>query len=86
MGSKRFGPSTVRGELGGFAETLAGLLFTAVWMPMLTLAGDFSSALALVVVQWVGVAMMITPSLAYMADVTSFGGGEIHRIFKVSRD
>ena len=54
---------------------MAGLVLTAAWMPMMATASSFTTALALIVVQWVAIALIITPSLAYMAEVTAFAGG-----------
>jgi predicted MFS family arabinose efflux permease len=56
--------------------TLTGLVLTAAWLPMMATASSFRTALALIVVQWIAVALIITPSLAYMAEVTAFAGGD----------
>lgn len=56
--------------------TLTGLVFTAAWLPMMATASSFATALALIVVQWIAIALIITPSLAYMAEVTAFAGGD----------
>ena len=56
--------------------TLTGLALTAAWLPMMATASDFATALALIVVQWIAIALIITPSLAYMAEVTAFAGDD----------
>jgi multidrug resistance protein len=68
------------GRWGARRLTLAGLLLTAAWMPMMATASSFPTALALMVVQWVAIALIITPSLAYMAEVTAFAGGDAYGI------
>jgi predicted MFS family arabinose efflux permease len=72
------GPLTDR--WGGRRLTLIGLFAMAVWLPMMTTAGSFSSAMAIVVVQWVAISLFVTPSLAYMAEVTSFAGRDAYGI------
>jgi multidrug resistance protein len=69
-----YGPLTDR--WGGRRLTLVGLLLTGVWMPLLATASSFSTALALMVVQWIVIALIVTPSLAYMAEVTAFAEGD----------
>jgi multidrug resistance protein len=60
--------------------TLFGLALTAAWLPMMAMASGFSSAVALIVVQWIAIALFVTPSLAYMAEVTAFAGGDAYGI------
>jgi len=60
--------------------TLTGLVLTAAWLPMMATASGFATALALIVVQWIAIALIITPSLAYMAEVTAFAGGDAYGI------
>ena len=62
------------GRWGARRLTIAGLILTALGMPMLGLAIGFRSALAIVFVEWMATALIITPSLTYMAEVTSFAG------------
>jgi MFS transporter, DHA1 family, solute carrier family 18 (vesicular amine transporter), member 1/2 len=69
-----YGPLTAR--WGGRRLTLAGLFLTAAWLPMTALASSFPTAVLLVVVQWIAIALIVTPSLAYMADVTAFAGSD----------
>ena len=68
------------GRWGARRLTLAGLILTAAWMPMMATASSFTTALMLIVVQWVAIALIITPSLAYMAEVTAFAGGDAYGI------
>ena len=63
-----YGPMTHR--WGGRRLTLTGLVLTAAWLPMMATASSFATALALIVVQWIAIALIVTPSLAYMAEVT----------------
>jgi MFS transporter, DHA1 family, solute carrier family 18 (vesicular amine transporter), member 1/2 len=60
--------------------TLTGLILTAAWMPMLATGTSFSSTLALIVAQWIAIALIVTPSLAYMAEVTAFAEGDAYGI------
>jgi DHA1 family solute carrier family 18 vesicular amine transporter 1/2 len=60
--------------------TLTGLTLTAAWLPMMATASGFSSAVALIVVQWIAIALFVTPSLAYMAEVSAFAGGDAYGI------
>ena len=60
--------------------TLTGLVLTAAWLPMMATASSFPSAVALIVVQWIAIALFVTPSLAYMAEATAFAGGDSYGI------
>jgi DHA1 family solute carrier family 18 vesicular amine transporter 1/2 len=60
--------------------TLTGVALTAAWLPMMATAGGFASAVPLIVVQWIAIALFVTPSLAYMAEVTAFAGGDAYGI------
>ncbi|MES1256360.1 MAG: MFS transporter [Acidobacteriota bacterium] len=73
-----YGPLTDR--WGGRRLTLLGLLLVGAWMPLLQTAASFTGALALMVVQWTAIALIVTPSLAYMAEVTASAGGEAHGV------
>ena len=73
-----YGPMTDR--WGGRRLTSIGLLAMAAWLPMLATATSFRAALALIVVQWMGISLFITPSLAYMAEVTAFAGRDAYGI------
>jgi DHA1 family solute carrier family 18 vesicular amine transporter 1/2 len=57
-----------------------GLILTAVWLPMLALAVGIKSALTLMVIEWMIVPLAVTPSLAYMAEVTSIGGADAYGV------
>jgi multidrug resistance protein len=73
-----YGPMTDR--WGGRRLTLIGLILTAAWMPMIATADSFQTAIVLVVIEWMVIGLIITPSLAYMAEVTSFAGAESYGI------
>jgi DHA1 family solute carrier family 18 vesicular amine transporter 1/2 len=60
---------------GGRRLTMLGLLAIAAALPVLSLSTSFPSALGAYVVQAVAVALVVTPSLAYMADVFADSGG-----------
>jgi MFS transporter, DHA1 family, solute carrier family 18 (vesicular amine transporter), member 1/2 len=60
--------------------TLTGLVLAALWMPVMVTASSFPAALAIIVVQWMAFALFVTPSLAYMAEVTAFAGGDAYGI------
>ena len=60
--------------------TIIGLLLTAAGLPLMGLAQGFRSAMLLTVVEWMATALIITPSLAYMAEVTSFAGAAAYGI------
>jgi MFS transporter, DHA1 family, solute carrier family 18 (vesicular amine transporter), member 1/2 len=57
-----------------------GLVLAAAWMPMLATAVGIKSALALILVEWMLVPLAVTPSLAYMAEVTSIGGTDAYGV------
>jgi len=61
---------------GGRPVTLAGLLASAAVLPFLSLASGFASATTLYVLQAIALSLVVTPSLAYMAQAISRGGGE----------
>ena len=54
--------------------TMIGLVVTALVMPLLSRAWDFQSAIALYVLMGVALALVVTPSLAFMAEATSSAG------------
>jgi multidrug resistance protein len=56
--------------------TMIGLVVTALVMPLLSRAWDFQSAIALYVLMGVALALVVTPSLAFMAEATSAAGVE----------
>jgi DHA1 family solute carrier family 18 vesicular amine transporter 1/2 len=59
---------------GGRRLTILGLVAIAVMLPFLSRAWSFESAIALYSVQAAVVALVVTPSLAYMAEATSQAG------------
>jgi multidrug resistance protein len=59
---------------GGRRVTLAGLMATALVLPLLGRAWDFQSALAAYIVGVAAFSLVVTPSLAYMAEATSSVG------------
>jgi MFS transporter, DHA1 family, solute carrier family 18 (vesicular amine transporter), member 1/2 len=61
-------------RLGGRRLMLLGLAGIAVLLPTLALIRSFQSALLVNAVFTVAIVMMITPSLAYMADATASAG------------
>jgi multidrug resistance protein len=71
-----YGPLASR--WGGRPLIILGLILTAAWLPMLPTATSLTSALVLIVVQWMAIALVITPSLAYMAEVTAATGAEAY--------
>ncbi len=73
-----YGPMTDR--WGGRRLTLLGLALTSAWMPVMAIATGFRAALVVIVVLWIAIALIVTPSLAYMAEVTSFAGGDAYGV------
>jgi MFS family permease len=73
-----YGPLTDR--WGGRRLTLLGLILTAAWMPVMATATSFQAALVFIVVLWVAISLIVTPSLAYMAEVTAFAGGDAYGV------
>jgi len=61
-------------RLGSKRLTIAGLVAGALLLPLTGRAWSFESALPLYVVQAAGIALVITPSLAYMGEATSNAG------------
>ena len=61
---------------GGRRLTMIGLVVTALVMPLLSRAWNFQSAIALYVLMGAALALVVTPSLAYMAEATSAAGVE----------
>jgi multidrug resistance protein len=59
---------------GGRRLTLAGLVAMSSMLPLFSRAWSFDSAVALYVLVAAAAALVITPSLAYMADATSAAG------------
>jgi MFS transporter, DHA1 family, solute carrier family 18 (vesicular amine transporter), member 1/2 len=61
---------------GGRQLTMLGMVATALAMPVLSRAWSFESAIALYVIQGSAIALVVTPSLAFMAEATSAAGVE----------
>jgi MFS family permease len=59
---------------GGRRLTMLGVVATALAMPVLSRAWSFESAIVLYVVQGAAIALVVTPSLAFMAEATSRAG------------
>jgi MFS transporter, DHA1 family, solute carrier family 18 (vesicular amine transporter), member 1/2 len=60
---------------GGRPMTALGLMLTAAVLPLLNLSVGFESAAALYALQAAAIALVVTPSLAYMAEAVSRAGG-----------
>jgi DHA1 family solute carrier family 18 vesicular amine transporter 1/2 len=67
-------------KLGARRMMFAGLLVTASLLPLMIFAEGFRSAVLIVLIQWSASALVITPSLAYMAEVTSFAGASAYGV------
>jgi len=63
-------------RFGGRRLMLIGLIGSAVVLPLFTFAADFRSAAFVMVPMWMVFGMMVTPSLAYMAEAASAAGFE----------
>jgi predicted MFS family arabinose efflux permease len=68
------------GKWGSRRLVRLGLILMAVWLPMLAVAVGIKSALALMLVEWMVVPLAVTPSLAYMAEVTSIGDADAYGV------
>jgi predicted MFS family arabinose efflux permease len=68
------------GKWGSRRLVRLGLILMAAWLPMLALAVGVKSALALMVIEWMIVPLAVTPSLAYMAEVTSIDGADAYGV------
>ena len=61
-------------RFGARRLTVWGLVLSACVMPLASLIVGFASAIPIFVVQTAAIAMVISPSLAYMAEATSSAG------------
>jgi MFS transporter, DHA1 family, solute carrier family 18 (vesicular amine transporter), member 1/2 len=61
---------------GGRRLTMIGLVVTALMMPLLSRAWNFESAIGFYVLMGAALALVVTPSLAFMAEATSAAGVE----------
>jgi predicted MFS family arabinose efflux permease len=68
------------GNWGSRRLVRLGLVLMAAWLPMLAAAGGVKSALGLMLVEWMVVPLAVTPSLPYMAEVTSFEGADAYGV------
>ncbi|HVC21382.1 MAG TPA: MFS transporter, partial [Vicinamibacterales bacterium] len=59
---------------GGRRLTFAGLVLTACGLPLLALSWSTASAGGFIIMEWAMAALIITPSLAYMAEAVSAAG------------
>jgi DHA1 family solute carrier family 18 vesicular amine transporter 1/2 len=59
---------------GGRPLMIGGLLLVACTLPLLRFVWSYPSAIALFVIVWMCMALVITPSLTFMAEATSRGG------------
>jgi DHA1 family solute carrier family 18 vesicular amine transporter 1/2 len=60
---------------GGRRLTMLGLVAVALILPVLSLADAFGTAMIAYALEAAAIALVVTPSLAYMADVFSTAGG-----------
>jgi len=65
---------------GGRRLMLVGLIGSALVLPLLSFAGDFKTAAFAMVPMWMVFSMIVTPSLAYMAEVASAAGFESYGV------
>ena len=61
-------------RFGGRRLMMIGLVASALLLPLLSLATDFRSAAFAMVPMWMVFSMVVTPSLAYMAEAASAAG------------
>lgn len=66
----------VADRAGGRRLTLVGLAAVGAMLPLLALIWSFESAMAMYAVAAIAIAVLVTPSLAYMAEATSSAGVE----------
>ena len=65
---------------GGRPLMLAGLIGSALMLPMLVLATDAWSAAITMIPLWMMLSMIVTPSLAYMASIAASAGFESYGV------
>ena len=65
---------------GGRRLMMIGLVASAFALPLLNFATDFRSAALVMVPMWVVFSMIVTPSLAYMAEATFAAGFEAYGV------
>jgi DHA1 family solute carrier family 18 vesicular amine transporter 1/2 len=73
---------------GGRRLMMAGLVGFALMLPVMNLATDFRSAAMVIVPTWMVFGMVITPSLAYFAEIASDAGvkayGVVYGVYNVA--
>lgn len=67
-------------RFGGRRLMMIGLVGSALMLPVLGLATDFRSAAFAMVAMWMVFSMIVTPSLAYMAEAASAAGFESYGV------
>jgi DHA1 family solute carrier family 18 vesicular amine transporter 1/2 len=65
---------------GGRRLMMLGLVASALVLPLLNLATGFRSAAFAMVLMWIVFSMIVTPSLAYIAEVASVAGFESYGV------
>jgi MFS family permease len=65
---------------GGRRLMMVGLIASALVLPLLSFATDFRSAAFAMVPMWMAFSMIVTPSLAYMAEGASAAGFEAYGV------
>ncbi len=68
------------GRWGSRRLVRLGIVLMAIWLPALAAATSVRSALVLMLVEWLVVPLAVTPSLAYMADVTAVDGADAYGV------
>jgi predicted MFS family arabinose efflux permease len=68
------------GKWGSRRLVRLGIVLMAIWLPALAAATSVRSALVLMLVEWMVVPLAVTPSLAYMADVTVVDGADAYGV------
>ena len=67
-------------RVGGRRLMMTGLVASAFALPLLNIATDFRSAVVAMVPMWIVFSMIVTPSLAYMAEAASAAGFEAYGV------
>ena len=67
-------------RFGGRRLMMIGLVASALLLPLLSVATDFRSAVFAMVPMWMVFSMIVTPSLAYMAEAASAAGFESYGV------
>jgi DHA1 family solute carrier family 18 vesicular amine transporter 1/2 len=67
-------------RFGGRRLMMIGLVGSALLLPLVSLATDFTTAALTMVPMWMVFSMIVTPSLAYMAEAASSAGFESYGV------